>query len=86
MFIILFASSSTMQLGSALRPLHAKPHIRNLISHAILQRAPVPPIGGNPCSTIPAPAYCLTKHVCLALHPSHLTKIPQSNPFTHLFI
>ncbi|KAK9182788.1 hypothetical protein WN944_025934 [Citrus x changshan-huyou] len=53
MFIILFASSSTMQLGSALRPLHAKPHIRNLISHAILQRAPVPPIGGNPCSTIP---------------------------------
>ncbi|KAL5851944.1 hypothetical protein ACOSQ3_007062 [Xanthoceras sorbifolium] len=53
-FTILFASS-TIQLSAAFRPLHdteqlLKKYIPNLQS---LKRAPVPPIGGSPCTFIP---------------------------------
>ncbi|KAJ4722617.1 hypothetical protein OWV82_006085 [Melia azedarach] len=54
-FSILF-SSSTIQLGAASRPLYENPLLKkyfpNLINQS-LQRGPVPPIGGSPCTHIP---------------------------------
>lgn len=50
-FTILFASCSK-QFGAASRPLIEKKYFENIINQS-LQKGPVPPIGGSPCTHIP---------------------------------